>query len=237
MRKPSPAALRIAAPLAAILLGGFLALQLSLPAQDPPLASSMYSVHKWWYMGRASGFIAYGLLCASIVLGLGISSRVFDGLLMRAWVFDLHQFLSVFVLLAMAFHALIMLPDPYAQFTLADMLVPFASPYRPLAVGAGIIVFYGSIIVTLSFYRKQWIGQKGWRALHYASFALFAGALAHGVAAGADSGQAWAQLIYLATGIGVLFLTFFRILAERNHKRRRAPAAPHAAARERPKAA
>jgi predicted ferric reductase len=202
--------------LTGVLLGGFLALQLSLPSTSPPLADEMYSVHKWWYMGRASGFIAYGLLFTSVVLGLGISSRVFDGLLMRAWVYDLHQFLSIFVLLAMVFHALIMLPDPYANFTLADMLVPFASHYRPLATGLGVIVLYGSVIVTLSFYAKRWIGQKGWRTLHYASFALFAGALVHGVAAGADTGETWAQVIYLGSGLSVMFLTFFRIFAARN---------------------
>jgi hypothetical protein len=44
--------------LTGVLLGGFLALQLSLPSTSPPLADEMYSVHKWWYMGRASGFIA-----------------------------------------------------------------------------------------------------------------------------------------------------------------------------------
>ncbi len=119
-----------------------------------------------------------------------------------------------------------MLPDPYAQFTLADMTVPFASAYRPLAVGLGIIVFYGSLIVTLSSYAKRWIGQKGWRALHYASFALFAGALVHGIAAGADTGEAWAQIVYLSSGAAVLFLTFFRILAARNFGRLKPVAKP-----------
>ena len=222
---------RVMIILTGVLLGGFLALQLSLPSTSPPLADEMYSVHKWWYMGRASGFIAYGLLFGSVVLGLGISSRVFDGLLMRAWVYDLHQFLSIFVLLAMGFHALIMLPDPYANFTLADMLVPFGSRYRPLATGLGVIVLYGSVIVTLSFYAKRWIGQKGWRALHYASFALFAGALVHGVAAGADTGEAWAQVIYLGSGLSVMFLTFFRILAARNQSKLAAKNARTAAAR------
>jgi predicted ferric reductase len=212
-------ATRVLTPLAAVLLGGFLALTLSLPAEPPSITSGMYGIHKWWYMGRASGFVAYALLFSSVVLGLGISSRVFDGLLMRAWVYDLHQFLSIFVLLAMTFHALVMLPDPYAQFTLVDMTVPFASSYRPLAVGLGIIVLYGSAIVTLSFYAKRWIGQKLWRAVHYTSFLLFVGALVHGVMAGADTQAWWAQIAYLASGLTVLFLTFFRILAARNFGR------------------
>lgn len=220
-----PALARLALPVAAIILAGAVALQFSLPADTPPATSAMSSVHRWWYLGRASGFVAFGLLLASVLLGLGISSRVFDGLLMRPWVFDMHQFLSIFVLAAMLFHALILLPDPYAHFSLIELMVPFASRYRPVAVGLGAIVLYGSIIVTLSSYAKQWIGQRGWRLLHYASFALFAGALVHGVLAGADSHQAWAQVAYLVGGLAVVFFTFFRILAARSIARPK-PAGP-----------
>jgi len=196
-------------------LGGLVAVGLSMPKDLPDPTTSMTSVHAYWYMGRASGFIAYGLLLASMALGLAVSSRVADGLLARPWVFDIHQFLSLFVLIAMLFHALILLPDPYAQFKLEELLVPFASRYRPLAVGAGAIVLYGSAIVSASFYLKRFIGQQGWRALHYATFALFVGATVHGVFAGTDSREQWAQLAYLSSGLLVLFLTFFRILASR----------------------
>lgn len=216
--------LRLAALAAAVLFGGGMALQLSMPSGAPAAADQMYSVHTWWYMGRASGFVAFGLLLSSVLLGLGVSSRVFDGLLIRPWVYDMHQFLSVFVVLAMAFHALILLPDPYSHFTLIELLVPFASAYRPIAVGLGAIVLYGSVIVTLSFYAKRWIGQRGWRALHYASFALFGGALVHGITSGTDSHETWAQMVYLAGGLAVLFFTFFRILAARHAARARPPA-------------
>jgi predicted ferric reductase len=166
-------------------------------------------------MGRAGGFAAFALLTASMLLGLGISSRVFDGLLIRPWVYEMHQFVSLFSLLAMAFHVLVLLPDPYAQFSLVELLVPFASRYRPLAVGLGAIALYGSLIVTASFWAKRWLGQRGWRTLHYASFALFVLALVHGIAAGTDTGSAWAQVAYLASGLAVLCLTLYRILAVR----------------------
>jgi len=186
-------------------------------------APEFNSVHMYWYMGRASGVAAYGMLFASVVLGLAVSSRVFDGLLVRPWVFEMHQFLSVYVVLAMLFHALIMLPDPYAQFKIWELLLGFTSPYRPLAVGAGAIVLYGSAIVTLSFYIKGRLGQKAWRLIHYATFGLFVLALVHGVTAGTDSGERWAQLSYLSTGLAVLFFTFFRILAARSVARAEKP--------------
>src|SRR3972149_5949561 len=86
-------------------LGGLVAVGLSMPKDLPDPTTSMTSVHAYWYMGRASGFIAYGLLLASIALGLAVSSRVADGLLARPRGFDIHPFLSLFVLTALLFHA------------------------------------------------------------------------------------------------------------------------------------
>ena len=217
---------RIGVPFAAAFFAGFVVLQISMPSQPVSVTSEMYAVHKWWYLGRASGFVAFALLLSSVLLGLGVSSRVFDGWLVRPWVFDMHQFLSVFSVVAMLFHALVLLPDPYAQFSVVNLFVPFASPYRPFAVGLGAIALYGSAIVVASTYAKRWLGQRGWRALHYASFLLFIAAVAHGVIAGTDSGEAWAQVVYLGGGLAVLFLTFFRILAARNQAK---PARPRAA--------
>ena len=212
-----------------IALGGLVAFNVSAQVSAPEPPSGMSSVHMWWYLGRAGGFVAYGLLFASVALGLAVSSRVFDGMLARPWVFEMHQFLSLFVLLAMLFHALVLLPDPYAQFTPEELLVPFASPYRPVPLAVGIIVLYGSIVVSASFYLKGLIGQRGWRVLHYGSFALFVGAMIHGILAGTDSGEQWAQLTYLSSGLAVLFLSFFRILASRRvsqgEKRAQAPTA------------
>ena len=199
---------------AAAALGGLVAVGPSVGPEVPD-PSSVTSVHTYWYMGRAAGFVAYGLLFGSVVLGLAVSSRVFDGLMARPWVFEMHQFLSIFVLVAMLFHALILLPDPYAQLKLRELLVPFASPYRPVAVTVGVIALYGSAVVTASFYLKRFIGQMGWRVLHYATFALFLGAMVHGLLAGTDSREQWAQLTYLSSGLTVLFFTFFRILASR----------------------
>jgi predicted ferric reductase len=214
-------ALRILIWALAIAVAGFMVLGSSFDAVRPELASE----HVYWHLGRASGFVAYGLLVASVVLGLAISSRVFDGLLVRPWVFEMHQFLSIYVLIAMVFHAFIMLPDQYAQFSVQELAVPFAASYHPIALGLGGIALYGSVIVSASFYVKKHIGQQAWRLLHYLTFVLFVLALVHGVFAGTDSGEQWAQLTYLSTGLMVLFFTFFRILAAR---RAGAPAKPKA---------
>jgi predicted ferric reductase len=206
---------------------GAVAFGLALPGRASDASLHMHSVHKYWYMGRASGFAAYGMLLGSVLLGLGVSSRVFDGWLIRPWVYEMHQFLSIVVLIVMMFHGLIMLPDPYAQFRLAEMLVPFESHYRAFWVGLGTISLYGAAVLTLSFYVKKQIGQRGWRLLHYASFGVFVLALVHGIKAGTDTGEAWAQVVYLSSGLVVAFFLFFRVLAVRSAKRReRKPPSP-----------
>jgi predicted ferric reductase len=181
------------------------------------------SAHAWWYLGRSSGFVAFWLLFASIALGLGVSSRVFDGVLGRPWVYELHKFLSIFVLIVMTFHGLIMLPDPYANFSLKELLVPFQSHYRNNAMAAGIITLYGSAFITATFYMKPLINQRTWRLIHYLTFALFLGALGHGIFNGTDSRNVLVQYSYLAAAVGVLFLTFFRVLAARSAARQAKP--------------
>ena len=216
-------AIRVLGWAVAVILAGVLAANLSVPEGIEAQLEPLDSAHMYWHLGRASGFVAYGLLLASLLLGLAVSSRMLDGLFTRPWVFDMHQFLSIFVLAVMLFHGLIMLPDPYAQFKAEEFLVPFASHYRPVPVGVGTIVLYGSVIVTATFYVKQHIGHRGWRAVHNVTFVLFLGAMLHGVMAGTDSQELWAQVAYLSSGLAVLFLTFYRLLASKKVARRATP--------------
>lgn len=211
--------LTIAAGTAQALAGG----PPSLPEEPPNLG-----VHVYWYLGRSAGFVSYWLLFFSAALGLAVSSRIFDGVLTRPWVFEVHKFVSIFVIVVMLFHALIFLPDPYAQFTPAELFVPLTSHYRPGAIALGIAGLYGSAAISASFYLKRLITQRGWRVLHYGTFGLTVAALLHGVLAGTDSSRPTVQLSYLASGAALLFLTFFRILATRKPGSK--PAKAHASA-------
>lgn len=176
------------------------------------------SKHMYWYMGRSSGFVAFWLLFASVALGLAVSSRVFDGVLGRPWVFEVHKFFSIFVLVVMLFHGLIMLPDPYSKFRLAELLIPLRSHYKNVPMSMGIVTLYASALISVTFYAKGLIGQQWWRLIHYLTFALFLGALGHGDWTGTDTKRELVQWSYLISAVGVLFLTFFRILAARSAK-------------------
>jgi predicted ferric reductase len=111
------------------------------------------------------------------------------------------------------FHALVLLGDHYINFTLAQVLMPFATVgYRPFWVGVGQLGFYLWTIIVISFYIRPVIGQKTWRALHYASFALYLMGLFHGLFSGTDSTTGWAVNYYWISFGSLLFLLFVRIV-------------------------
>ena len=76
-------------------------------------------------------------------------------------------------------HAGALLFDPMLHFGLSAVLVPFAAPWRPVAVAAGVVAGWLTLMLAVVVPAAGWIGQKGWRRLHYASFAAFVLALGH----------------------------------------------------------
>lgn len=201
----------------AIPLGTVLAL-LALRLWFPPVHDSLVGSKPkaYWYLSRASAFVAFTLLWVSMALGLSISGKV-----ARVWpggpvAFDLHQYTSLLGLLFAVFHATILLGDRYSNYTIAQLVVPFAStPYRPLWVGLGQIAIYVMLLVWFSATIKHKLARRWWRRLHYLSFAVFVLALAHGLFSGTDSGALWARALYWAAAASLLCLTIYRVLVSR----------------------
>jgi predicted ferric reductase len=214
--------------------GGAILAVVVLPQIAPQMARTMEGGQGsvFWLLSRSSAMVAYVLLWGSMMLGLAITNRM-----ARLWpggpaAFDVHQHLSLLALGLIIFHALILLGDQYMQYSVAEILVPFASlSYRPEWVGMGQLGIYMLAIVTGSFYVRKRLGHEVWRAIHFLSFTLFILALFHGWMSGTDSGTLWAQVIYWSTGASVLLMTIYRILVLAPERARsRVPNAPEASA-------
>ena len=171
------------------------------------------TVQAMWYITRAAGLMGYLLLWLSTVWGLAVSNKIFDPVLHRAFTYDFHQFLSLLAIAFVLVHIVVLLADQYLPFTLQQVLVPFIAPYRPVWVGIGVIGFYLTVLVSITFYIRRWIGQKTFRVIHYLSFIAFAAAAVHGLFAGTDSPLWTVQAMYAFTSLVVVFLTVYRILA------------------------
>jgi predicted ferric reductase len=170
---------------------------------------SLDSVQRMWFITRAAGLTGYVLLWLSTVWGLVVSAKFLDPVLHRTVSYDFHEFLSLLAIGFVALHILVLLADQYLPFNLAQILIPFVAPYRPLWVGVGVIGFYLTILVTVTFYLRARIGPRVFRAIHYASFLAFLAAAVHGLLAGTDSSLLTTQLLYAGTLLSVVFLTTY----------------------------
>jgi predicted ferric reductase len=200
-------------------IGGGVAIILALmPALLPGVVSAISdtSVHAYWYISRASAFVAFILLWVSMLAGLGITSylsRIWPGMTPS---FELHRYTALLGIGFGLVHALVLLGDQYINYTLPELVVPFlGSNYRPEWVGFGQLSFYMLLVVAFSFYVRDRLGVLAWRLIHMLSFALFLMVLVHGVQSGTDSGSLFGAAIYWVCGLSVLLGSIYRVVAHR----------------------
>lgn len=206
-------------------LGTFMAVMV-LPAWMPHMAASLFGPDPkaYWYLSRGSAFVALSLLWASMALGLLLTNKM-----ARNWpgvpaAFAIHEFISLLGIGFSLFHALVLLGDRYINYDFAQVAIPFASSYEPVWVGLGQVGFYVMLILTLSFYVRQKIGQKAWRVIHYVSFLTYGMAFLHGLTSGSDTSLPWVQQYYWVSGGILLFLLMYRIVISFPAKKSPVPA-------------
>ena len=167
------------------------------------------SLQFWWYLTRAAGLMGYFLIWLSTAWGLVVSSKILDRIMDRGFTYDFHEYLSWLGLAFIGTHVIVLMADNYLPYTVWQVLIPFLSPYRPLWVGIGVIAFYLSLLVTVTFYLKKRIGAELFRKIHYLSLVAYAGATLHGFYAGTDSVLPIANLLYKGTFLVTLFLIIY----------------------------
>lgn len=108
-------------------------------------------------------------------------------------------------------HVFSLLGDSYFHYDLIQLLLPMASPYRPVWTAIGILAFYLILAAIFGFYFRKFIGYKAWHAIHYVNIGLFFIILFHGIKAGTDSSAPWSWWLYTSTGTVIVFLILSRI--------------------------
>ena len=214
--------------LALFTLGAFAA---QLPAADSfsALLRQLFatdSVQTTWYITRAAGLTSYLLLWLSVAWGLAVSTKILDNLLHRSFTYDFHEFLSLAALGFILLHIGVLFFDSYMPYNLAQVLVPFLSPYRPLWVGIGVIGLYLSLLVTVTFYLRGRIGMQAFRSIHVLSLVAYLGVTLHGLLSGTDTSLISVLGLYAGTFLVVVFLLaywVFQLVEKRSSPR---PAAP-----------
>jgi sulfoxide reductase heme-binding subunit YedZ len=145
------------------------------------------TAHLTWYAARSAGVVAWALLTASTAWGLALGGRMLAGRRPRpSWVLDLHRYLGGIATVFTALHVAFVVGDTYVHFGVADVLVPFASAWRPAAVAWGVVALWLLLAVELTSLGRRRLPRALWRRVHLLSVPLFAVATMHGLTAGTD---------------------------------------------------
>ena len=194
----------------------------------PPLGHALSNLLSWlfatnnthttWYITRAAGWVAYFLLWFSTVWGLAIPTRFFEHFLSPTFAVDFHEYISLLSIGFIVLHVGVLLIDQYLPFSLAQILIPFISPYRSVWVGLGVLGFYLTLLVTITFYLRKKIGQKNFKAIHTLSLLGYLGVVLHAFFTGSDSSLLGVQWIYVITFMVIVFLTSFWLINARQLK-------------------
>ena len=103
-----------------------------------------------WDTARAGGLISYVLLTTAVCLGLVLRNHWQSTRWPRLVTNELHGYVSLLALVFIAVHVMAVAVDPFTHFGLSAVLVPFASHYRPVWMGLGIVALYLLLAVWVS---------------------------------------------------------------------------------------
>lgn len=179
-----------------------------------------------WLISRATGITAFAALTAAMIAGLLVRTRTPVGGVKGAGMVEFHRLFSVTALIAMAVHGSALLLDPTVSLGPAQLLVPGLIEYRTGWTSLGVVAAELALVIHLSFRFRGRIGVKTWRRMHMLTYAVFALGLAHGVAAGTDTSQTWARVLYAGSASAVIALTWWRVGMARRSAAARSRRAP-----------
>jgi predicted ferric reductase len=165
------------------------------------------SEHFWWYVARAGGLVAWGLVLASCIWGLLLALRVhvLGYRPTSAWTLSLHRWLSALAVTFTAVHVLALVADSFVPFGLADVLVPFATSWHPVAVAWGIVGMYLVVAIEASSLLRKRIRPRTWRAIHLLSYVLLGVTTIHLLTAGTDSTAVIPEAAAIVGGMVTVF--------------------------------
>lgn len=164
-----------------------------------------------WVAARASGMLGYLLITASVALGIVLSLKIRTASWPRYVTTEVHSRITLMALTFTAVHGVTLWLDPFQAFTPGEVVIPFASHYRPLWVALGILAGDLVLALYLSDRIRTRVNYGWWRRLHYATFAAWVLVTLHGLGSGSDSQTPWSIELYAAGSLLVVGLIAIRL--------------------------
>ncbi len=175
-----------------------------------------------WALGRGTGLVALVVFTLSLVLGVVTRSGRDVAGLGRFGLNEVHRTAALTGVGLIAVHVGTLLFDPYAQLHVVDLVVPFLGSYRPLWLGLGTLAVDLLIVVTVVSLLRDKVGPRVFKAVHWATYALWPVALVHSLGTGTDAGSLWMDALVATCTAAVAVAVGWRLLpsyAERGNAR------------------
>ena len=181
--------------------------------------------HAWWLASRSAGVVAWLLLSLVVVLGLVMATRLAP-VRGRAALRRAHERVALLALATVAAHGALLLGDSFLRPGLSGVLLPFASSYRPVWTGIGVLAAYLAAALSLTYYARRRLGARRWRKAHRLIPVAWALAAVHVIGAGSDVGSRWLQVPLALTLALVIALLALRIAMSAGRRRVAVPQPP-----------
>jgi len=180
-----------------------------------------------WFLARATGIATFLSFTVAVTLGATASIRTLPvpaAVDRRFMLQMLHRSAAITGLALLLTHVATIVIDSYVDVSVTSALVPFASPYKTVAVAVGTTALWGVLVVACAGLLRGRLAAsdraaRNWRMVHSLAYAIWPVMLLHGLLAGTDKGSAWLQLLYLGALLCVGGGSIRRLYAERRHRR------------------
>jgi predicted ferric reductase len=183
----------------------------------------------WWFLARAGGMVAWGMLGLSVLWGLAASTAILQQRRKPGWLLDLHSWLGGLAVTFTIIHVIALIGDEYVEFGLQEILVPLTSEWRPVAVAWGVVSLYLLIAIQLTSLLRRHLPKRLWRWVHLTSFVLFFTSGIHAGMAGTDTANLvyrWATVSLTSVTMVAIFYRVFAGTVRHNAQRARAASRP-----------
>lgn len=168
-----------------------------------------------WFATRGAGIVSLLLFTVVLVLGILTTMRWQTARWPRFLTAELHRNLALLSVAFLGVHIVTAIIDPFTELGLAAALVPFASSYRPLWVGLGVISVDLGVAVVLTSLLRARVGLRAWRLVHWLAYAAWPLAIVHSIGSGTDALEPWMLAIDVMCIGAVALAVGWRVLAAR----------------------
>lgn len=180
------------------------------------------SISWQWYIVRAAGFTAAGLLILLMLSGIGqvtgYTYRYIEPI--KAWA--IHKALAIALIISILIHVGFLLAGNLVKFTLPEVTIPFLSNLNNgtkllglslgwAAIAFGIIAMYGIFIIVISSLGIIHTKKKAWKRMHFLSYLVAVLVFFHALYTGSDLKYGVFRAFWIFLGIIVLVGILIRL--------------------------